>query len=78
MPAVASTPIARRADAAIAAAAPGRTTPMRGTLTSSRTVSSAALVAVLQAITMSLQSRDANQRSACRVNSSTSDAGRGP
>jgi hypothetical protein len=78
VPLVASTPIARRDDAAIAAAAPGRMTPMTGTALSSRTRSSATEVAVLQARTMSLQSQRASQRTASRVNSMTSSAGRGP
>ena len=78
VPVVASTPIERRADAEIAAAAPGRTTPMSGTVEPSRTTSSAIAVAVLQARTMSLVWCFPNQLSASRVNAMTSSAGRGP
>ena len=70
--------MARRAVAVSAAEAPGRTTPITGTLDSSRTVSSATDVAVLQAMTTSLQSRPANHRIASRVNCRTSPASRGP
>jgi len=75
---VASTPTARRAVAESAAAAPGRMTPIVGTGNSSRTVSSATDVAVLQAITTSLQSAFANQRIASRVKPTTSAGSRGP
>src|SRR5256714_84816 len=75
---VASTPTARRAVADRAAAAPGRMTPIAGTGNSSRTVSSATDVAVLQAITTSLQSALANQRIASRVNPTTSAGSSGP
>jgi len=53
-------------------------TPIVGTGNSSRTVSSATEVAVLQAITTSLQSARANQRIASRVNPTTSAGSRGP
>jgi len=75
---VASTPTARRAVAESAAAAPGRMTPIVGTGNSSRTVSSATDVAVLHAITTSLQSALANQRIASRVKATTSAGSRGP
>ena len=70
--------MARRDVAVSAAAAPGRTTPMTGTADSSRTVSSATAVAVLQAITTSLHSTPANQRIASFVNPRTSAGSRGP
>ena len=76
--AVASTPTARRDVAVSAAAAPGRTTPITGKTFSSRTASSATEVAVLQAMTTSLQSRPANQRIASRVKPTTSAGSRGP
>ena len=78
MSVVPRTPTARRAVAVSAAAAPGRKTPMTGTADSSRTASSATAVAVLHAMTTSLQPCRPNQRRASRVKLTTSAGSRGP